>query len=55
VHVSFPYAHAKGIQNEHLKNWKADADAEHACKKLIPNGQGVRQFQTRTLSANIIS
>jgi hypothetical protein len=36
-------AYAEGIQNEHLKNGKTDADAEHARKKLIPNGQGAHQ------------
>jgi hypothetical protein len=55
VHLSFLYAHAEGVQNEHLKNGKTDADAEHACKELIPNGQGAHQFLTRTLNAHIIS
>ncbi len=35
VHASIPYAHAEGIQNEHLKNRKTDADAEHARKELM--------------------
>jgi len=35
VHASIPYAHAEGIQNEHLKNRKTDAHAEHVRKELI--------------------
>jgi hypothetical protein len=29
------YAHAEGIQNEDLKNWKTDAHGEHARKELM--------------------
>ncbi len=35
VHTSIPYDHAEGIQNEHLKNTKTDAEAEHACQELM--------------------
>jgi hypothetical protein len=35
VHASIPYAHAEGIQNEHLKNTKTDAHAEHARQELM--------------------
>ncbi len=35
VHASIPYAHAEGIQNEHLKNRKTDAHAKHARKELM--------------------
>ncbi len=35
VRASVPYAHAQGIQNEHLKNGKTDAHAEHARKELM--------------------
>ncbi len=35
VHASIPYAHAEGKQNEHLKNTKTDAHAEHACQELM--------------------
>ncbi len=35
MHASIPYAHAEGIQNEHLKNRKTDAHAEHARKELM--------------------
>ncbi len=35
VHASVPYAHAEGIQNEHLKNGKTDVHAEHARKELM--------------------
>jgi hypothetical protein len=34
VQASVPYEHAEGIQNEHLKNGKTDAPAEHARKEL---------------------
>ncbi len=30
-----PYAHVEGVKNEHLKNWKTDAHAEHVRKKLM--------------------
>jgi hypothetical protein len=35
VHASISYAHAEGIQNEHLKNTKTDAHAEHARQELM--------------------
>jgi hypothetical protein len=35
VYASIPYAHAEGIQNEHLKNTKTEAHAEHACQELL--------------------
>ncbi len=35
MHASIPYAHAQGIQNEHLKNTKTDAHAEHARQELM--------------------
>jgi hypothetical protein len=35
VHTSVPYTYAEGIQNDHLKNGKTDAHAEHACKELM--------------------
>ncbi len=35
VHASIHYAHAEGIQNEHLKNRKTDAHAEHVRKELM--------------------
>ncbi len=35
MHASVPNAHAEGIQNEHLKNGKTDAHAEHAHKELM--------------------
>ncbi len=35
VHASIPYAHAEGIKNEHLKNMKTDAHAEHALQELM--------------------
>jgi hypothetical protein len=35
VHASIPYAHAEGIQNEHLKNTKTDAHAEHVRQELM--------------------
>ncbi len=35
MHRSVPYAHAEGIQNEHLKNGKIDAHAEHTRKELM--------------------
>jgi hypothetical protein len=35
VHTSVPYAYAEDIQNDHLKNGKTDAHAEHACKELM--------------------
>ncbi len=48
VQASFPYAHAKGIQNERLKNRKTDAHAEHALKELM-------RAMTRTLRVRISS
>ncbi len=35
THEFLPYVHAEGIQNEHLKNRKTDAHAEHARKELM--------------------
>jgi hypothetical protein len=35
VHASVPYAHAVGIQDEHLKNGITDAHAEHGRKELM--------------------
>ncbi len=35
VLASVPCAHAEGIQNEHLKNRKNDAYAEHARKEQM--------------------
>jgi hypothetical protein len=54
VHAQFLYAHAEGIQNEHLKNTKTDAHAEHARLELMRMLR-VRQFLTRTLRVRISS
>ena len=35
MHALVPYAHAEGKQNEHLKNGKTDAHAEHAHEELM--------------------
>ncbi len=35
MHASVPFAHAVGMQNEHLKNWKIDAHTEHVRQKLM--------------------
>ena len=35
MHASVSYAHAEGIQNEHLKNRKTDAHADYAHKELM--------------------
>jgi hypothetical protein len=35
VCISVPFAYAWGMQNEHLKNGKTDAHAEHASKELM--------------------
>ena len=35
MHTSVPYTYAEGIQNDHLKNGKADVYAEHECKELM--------------------
>jgi hypothetical protein len=35
VHTSDLYAHAVGTQNEHFKNGKTDAYAEHVRKELM--------------------
>ncbi len=63
MHASIPYAHAEGIQNEHLKNMKTDAHAEHARQELMhmlrvriisdTHAQGAHQFLTRMLSVRI--
>ncbi len=35
MNASVPYVHAEGTQNEHLKNGKTDAHAEHVRKGLM--------------------
>ncbi len=69
VHASIPYAHAEGIQNEHLKNMKTDAHQElmrmlrvrisywrarSGCASVPDaHAQGAHQFLTRMLSVRI--
>jgi hypothetical protein len=48
-----PYMHAEGIQNEHLKNGKTDAHAEHVNKELmhmVAQAQHAHQFLTHMFS-----
>jgi hypothetical protein len=40
MHQFRTYVHAKGIQNEHLRNGKNDGHAEHARKELMSMWSG---------------
>jgi hypothetical protein len=53
VNASVSYVYAEGIQNEHLKNGKTDAHAEHAHTALMRMLKEPHQLLTRTVYSAI--